>query len=294
MNTVVKAFFITACLLAALAGCSSDDDKPQNMTEKELYEQAQKNLKNESFQLAVRNLQLLEARYPFGPYAQQAQLEIIYAHYRSYEPEAAIAAADRFIRLHPQHPNVDYSFYIKGLANYSEGEGFLNRFLPTDMTQRDPGAALQSFEDFRQLLGRYPNSPYAADAKARMVYLRARLARYEINVANYYFKRGGYMAAANRGRYVVENFPQTPATADGLAVMIQAYQLLELDDLANDSLSVLIKNFPQHPSLDENGQFISKFTIAQTEGSWLNKATFGLFDQSEPPKFDNRADYLNR
>lgn len=297
MNMPVKALFLLSTLVLSgllITGCSSDDDLPQDMTEKELYETAQENLKNDSFQLAVKNLQLLEARYPFGPYAEQAQLEIIYAHYRSFEPDAAISSADRFVRLHPQHPNVDYAYYMKGLSNYAEGEGFLDRFLPTDMTMRDPGAALQSFEDFRQLLYRYPDSNYAADAKARMVYLRARLARYEINVANYYFKRGAYMAAANRGRHVVENFPQTPATADALAVMVQAYQLLGLNDLANDSLQVLASNFPQHPSVDENGQFKSKFKVGAEEKSLINTVTFGLFDASIPPKFDNRAEYLIR
>ena len=294
MSKLAKALLIILPLCLNLIGCASDDEKEQNMTEKELYEQAQADLKDDSFQLAVKHLQLLESRYPFGPYAEQAQLEIIYAHYRSAEPEAAVAAADRFIRLHPQHPNVDYAYYMKGLSNYTDGEGFLNRFLPTDMTMRDPGPALKSFEDFRQLLYRFPDSPYAADAKARMVYLRARLARYEINVANYYFKRGAYMAAANRGRYVVENFPQTPATGDALAVMIQAYQLLGLDKLADDTLSVLKLNYPHHPSIDKNGQFIAKFTTAAQERSLLNKLTFGLFDRSEPPKFDNRADYLIR
>jgi outer membrane protein assembly factor BamD len=294
MKMLAKTALISTLLIIGLVGCSSEEDIPQNMTEKQLYSQAQDNLRDESFQLAVKNLQLLEARYPFGPYAEQAQLEIIYAHYRNFEPEASIASADRFIRLHPQHPNVDYAYYIKGLASYVEGEGFLDRFLPTDMTMRDPGAALQSFADFRQLLYRYPDSSYAPDANARMVYLRARLARYEINVANYYFKRGAYLAAANRGRYVVENFPQTPANADALAVMVQAYQLLGLNDLANDSLAVLNKNFPTHPSIDENGQFISKFTAAQSEKSLLNTVSFGLFDQIEPPKFDNRAEYLIR
>lgn len=292
MNKLVKITFLTIGLLVGLIGCSSEEEVPQDVSEKELYDRAQANLLDESFQLAVRNLQLLEARYPFGPYAEQSQLEIIYAHYRNYEPEAAVAAADRFIRLHPQHPNIDYAFYIKGLANYAEGTGFLDNFLPTDLTMRDPGAALQSFENFRQLLYRFPDSPYAADANARMIYLRARLARYEINVANYYFKRGAYLAAANRGRYVVENFPQTPASADALAVMVQAYQLLSLDDLATDSLLVLTSNYPDHPSLDENGQFISKFTLIEAEGSWLNTLTMGLFDRIAPPKFDNRPDYL--
>jgi outer membrane protein assembly factor BamD len=294
MNMLAKLLFIATSLSFGLFGCSSNDDQPQDMTEKELYKQVQENLKEESFERAVKNLQLLEARYPFGPYAEQAQLEIVYAHYRNFEPEAAVAAADRFIRLHPQHPSADYAYYMKGLANYVEGEGFLDRFLPTDMTMRDPGTALRSFEDFRQLLYRYPDSSYAADAKARMVYLRARLARYEINVANYYFKRGAYLAAANRGRYVVENFPQTPASADALAVMTQAYQLLGLNDLASDSVAVLAKNFPQHPSLNDEGKFISKFTVAQSRRSFVNKASFGLFDQSEPPRFDNRAEYLIR
>ncbi|MDY0007510.1 MAG: outer membrane protein assembly factor BamD [Spongiibacteraceae bacterium] len=286
-------FPLFAVILLVLAGCASDDEKPEGLTDKDLYEAAQRNLADESFALAVKNLQLLEARYPFGPYAEQAQLELIYAYYRNYDTEAAIAAADRFIRLHPQHANVDYAYYMRGLTNYTEGSGFLERFLPTDMTQRDPGMALQSFEDFRQLLYRFPDSPYAADAKARMIYLRARLARYEINVANYYFKRKAYMAATNRGRYVVENYPQTPAVPDALAVMVQGYQLLGLNDLANDALLVLKENHPRHPSLDENGNFISRFGN-EVERSWINRLTFGLFDREDPPIFDNRADYLVR
>lgn len=296
MNMFTKALTLCLAVLlnSGLSGCASEDEKPQDMTEKELYEEAQSNLSNNSFSLAVKNLQLLEARYPFGPYAEQAQLEIIYAHYRDYDQEAAIADADRFIRLHPQHPNVDYAYYMRGLASYTDGQGFFDRFLPTDMTQRDPGAALQSFEDFRKLLYLFPDSPYAPDANARMIYLRSRLARHEINVANYYFKRNAYVAAANRGRYVVENYSQTPAVGDGLAVMVQAYQLLGLNDLANDSFQVLKKNFPDHPSIDTTGNFKSEITIGGGQRSWLNKATFGLVDRAEPPKFDNRADYLRR
>jgi outer membrane protein assembly factor BamD len=144
---------ILICLsLLSLAACSSDNTKPEDMTEQQLYQEAQANLDHNNYLSAVKNLQLLEARYPFGPYAEQAQLEIIYAHYRNFESSASIAAADRFIRLHPQHPNVDYAYYMKGLVNYSEDEGFLSRYMPTDITKRDPGAALQSYEDFRQLL----------------------------------------------------------------------------------------------------------------------------------------------
>ncbi len=278
-------------LVGVLAACASDPDKEAESSEKKIYEQAQEHLENGNFSLAVQNLQLLESRFPFGPYAEQAQLEIIYAHYRSLEPEAAIAAADRFIRLHPQHPNVDYAYYMRGLANYTEGQGLLERFFPTDMTQRDPGAATQAFEDFRQLLQRFPDSQYAPDARARMIHLRNRLARYEINVANYYFKRKAYLAAANRGRYVVENLPQTSAVPDALAVMTQAYLLLGMDDLANRSLSVLQSNFPNHPALDAEGNFNSQVGQDQ-EQSWLNKATLGLVDRYEPPKFDNRPEFV--
>ena len=285
MNAVVKVIALLT-LGVLLAGCAGEQDKPE-MSEREIYETAQGYIKSSNFSLAVQNLQLLESRFPFGPYADQAQLEIIYAHFRSGDNEAAVAAADRFIRLHPRHENVDYAYYMRGLANYTQGEGLLERFIPTDMTTRDPGAATKSFEDFRVLLQRYPNSIYAPDARARMIYLRNRLARYEINVANYYFKRKAYVAAANRGRYVIENMPQTPAVPDALAVMVQAYLLLGMDDLADQSLMVLKKNFPDHPSLDKNGNFVSQVGL-EGDRSVVNKATLGLFDRYEPPVFDNR------
>jgi outer membrane protein assembly factor BamD len=278
---------------AALTACSSPDTK-ENMSERDLYMEAERYLRNDNYDLAEKNLQMLESRFPFGPYAEQAQLELIYAQYRGYKTEAAIASAERFIRLHPQHPNVDYAYYMKGLANYTEGTGLIERFLPTDMTERDPGKALQSFEDFRQLLNRFPDSTFAPDARARMTYLRARLARYEVNVANYYFRRKAYLAAANRGRYVVENYQQTEAVGDALAVMVQAYLLLGLDDLSNDSLLVLRTNYPKHASLDENGNFIREFDLEKSlqKRSLTNRMTFGLLDNPPPPKFDNRAEYL--
>jgi len=199
-----------------------------------------------------------------------------------------VEAADRFIRLHPQHPNVDYAYYMKGLAAYTANEDIFARFVPTDLTRRDTSHAKEAFAEFSQLVTRFPDSPYAADAKARMVSLRNLLARHEINVANYYFRRGAYLAAANRGRYVVENFERTPAVADGLAVMAQGYILLGMDDLARDSIEVLAMNYPEHPSLNANGEFTSVYTLDGLQRSWINRASFGLFDPPRPPQFDNR------
>ncbi|MGJ8687025.1 MAG: outer membrane protein assembly factor BamD [Spongiibacteraceae bacterium] len=286
MKVVVKILTIYALCLMVVA-CASEPDRPE-LTEREIYETAQGYLKSKNFSLAVDNFQLLESRYPFGPYAEQAQLEIVYAHYRSGDNAAAIAAADRFVRLHPQNAHIDYAYYMRGLSNYTEGEGILERFFPTDMTQRDPGATLQAFEDFRQLLQRFPDSEYSADARARMIHLRNRMARYEINVANYYFKRKAYLAAANRGRYVIEKLPQTAAVPDALAVMVQAYLLLGMNDLADQSLMVLRENYPKHPSLDKKGRFISKVGMDDQDRSFINKVSFGLLDPYEPPKFDNR------
>lgn len=277
-------------LFALLAGCSSNDelDVSADSGEQQIYQDAQRYLQNENFDLAIRTLQLLESRYPFGRYAEQAQLEMIYAHFGAYEYDAAIEAADRFIRLHPQHPSVDYAYYMKGLAAYDIDGDFLASFVPTDDTKRDVGHIQEAFAEFAQLLARFPDSSYAPDARARMVHLRNMLARHEIHVANYYFRRGAYMAALNRGRYVVEHMQQTPAVADGLAIMAQAYLLLSLDDLAEDTIAVLKTNYPNHPNLNKEGEFDSVYTLDGLQRSWINKVSFGLFDPPEPPQFNYR------
>ena len=275
----VKHLLLIATL-ALTAACSSKQVIDENLSETELYTQAQEHLDNKSYTSAVDTLKALESRYPFGSYAEQAQLELIYAYYQNQEPEAARAAADRFIRLHPQHPDADYAYYLKGLASFDKDRGLMARFLPLDMTKRDPGAARDSFNEFAQLVNRYPNSRYAPDAKARMIYLRNLLAAYEIHVANYYLKRQAYVAAANRGRYVVENFQETPAVGDGLAVMTEAYQRLGLDDLSASSLATLKLNYPEHPTL-ESGEFVPREEEADTR-SWLSKATLGLIDNEAP------------
>ncbi|WP_437881803.1 outer membrane protein assembly factor BamD [Pseudomonas sp. LRF_L74] len=284
----VKHLLLIA-LLAITAACSSNKPEvDENLGETALYQQAQDDLNNGSYTNAVAKLKALESRYPFGRYAEQSQLELIYAYYKNAEPEASKSAADRFIRLHPQHANVDYAYYLKGLSSFDQDRGLLARFLPLDMTKRDPGAARDSFNEFAQLTSRYPNSRYAPDAKARMIYLRNLLAAYDIHVAHYYLQRQAYVAAANRGRYVVENFQETPAVGDGLAVMVEAYQRLELNDLADSSLEALKLNYPDHPSI-KDGKFVPQEDEVDNR-SWLAKATLGLIESDAPlPPGETRA-----
>lgn len=285
------SLFMTGCSWLGFGDGEEKTPETEGYTEKDFYNVIQKNLSARNWSDAVQNLEALEAQFPFGDYADQAQLELIYVHYKLSDHEAAIAAADRFIRLHPQHPNVDYAYYLKGLSHYAQDKGFFSQLLPTDDTKRDPGAARSSFAAFSELLAKYPESPYAPDARKRMVHLRNWLARQEIHVANYYFVRGSYLAAANRGRYVVENFQMTPAVPDGLAVMAQAYYLLGLKDLSSDAAQTLASNYPDHPALDKNGNFQYRTDVSGEQRTWLNKVTFGFYDSTEPPKYDSRHIY---
>jgi|TARA_B110000503_G_scaffold22602_1_gene35060 outer membrane protein assembly factor BamD len=285
--------------LSLTSGCSwmgFGEDEPAEeesagLTEKDFYEKIQSSLNASNWSVAISNLQLLESQFPFGKYAEQGQLELIYAHYKSGDYESSIAASDRFVRLHPQHPNVDYAFYVKGLSQISQTGGFLDSFIPTDSSMRDIGEARTAFATLTELLSRFPTSPYAADARKRLVSLRNQLARAEIHVANYYFSRSAYLAAANRGQYVVENFQQSPAVPDGLAVMAQAYYLLQMQDLADNAVKILAANYPEHPSLDENGSFDFERKLLVSQDSWLDKASFGVLKRAKPPSFDSRMIY---
>ena len=284
----VKHLLLIATLAFVTACSSNKPEVDENLSETELYQQAQADLNNNSYNSATAKLKALESRYPFGRYAEQAQLELIYAYYKNVEPEAAKSAAERFIRLHPQHANVDYAYYLKGLSSFDQDRGLLARFVPLDLTKRDPGAARDSYNEFAQLTSRFPNSRYAPDAKARMIYLRNLLAAYEIHAGRYYLTRQAFVAAANRGRYVVENFQETPSVGDGLALMVEAYQRLELDDLAATSLETLKLNYPDHPSLVD-GQFVPQEDEADNR-SWLAKATLGLIESDAPlPPGETRA-----
>src|SRR6266513_846627 len=193
--------------------------------------------------------QTLEARFPYGRYSQQGQLEIAYAYYKQNEQASAVAATERFVKLHPNHPNVDYAHYLKGLVYFNEDLGLLGRVARQDRTERDPKSARESFDAFKELVQRFPDSRYAPDALARMKYLVNALASHEVHVARYYMKRGAYVAAANRAQYALKNYPQAPAQEDALLIMIQAYDVLGMPELRDDAERILRKNFPDSVQL---------------------------------------------
>ena len=232
-----------------LQGLQGDNDETAGWSAQRLYSEAKTAMNEGSWATAVKYFEKLEARYPFGRYAQQAQLEIAYAYYRDNEPASAIAACDRFIKLHPNHPSVDYAYYLKGVVNFYEDQNVLTRFAAQDPTERDPQSARESFAAFKELVTRYPDSKYSPDALARMKYLVNALASHEVHVAQWYMKRGAYVAAANRASYAVKTYPEAPATEDALALMVRAYGQMGLDDLRDDTLRVLKANFPNSPWL---------------------------------------------
>ena len=241
----MRRALVILLLAIGLSGCGiigKEFDETEGWTAAELYNKAAREMDGANYNRAIELYRKLETRYPFGRYAMQGQLDVAYAYYKSEQPEEAIAAADRFIKLYPQNPYVDYAYYLKGIVNYNRSVGFIDRFIPTDQSQRDPGSALDAFEDFGELVRRFPDSRYAADARQRMLYLRSNLAKNEVHVARYYMKRGAYLAAANRAQYVIERFQRTSAVEEALEVLIDAYDQLGKEQLAADARRVLDLN----------------------------------------------------
>jgi outer membrane protein assembly factor BamD len=249
---------IAAALLAAaaLSGCSSLDsanDETVGWSAQRIYGEAKDAQLGRDWAKAIKLLEKLEARYPYGRYAQQAQLEVAYCQYKDGERASAIAAADRFIKLYPNHPNVDYAWYLKGLINFNQLEGALSWLTTPDMSDRDPKASRDAFLSFKEVVNRFPESRYAPDAGARMRYLINALANNEVHVARYYMKRTAYVAAANRAQYAIEHYPQAPSVEEAMVILMQAYDALGLVDLRDSTQRVLLKNFPKTPYLQPGG-----------------------------------------
>jgi outer membrane protein assembly factor BamD len=244
----MKTIRLSALLafVMALGACASlSDDPTKDWPAERLYQEARDALDSGNYTTAVGYYESLEARFPFGRYAQQAQLESIYAYYKSYEPDSAVAAADRYIELHPNSPNVAYAYYLKGLANFDRTKGYFDFIIESNPSENDPTPLLRAFNDFSYLVRNYPDSRYAEDARQRMVYLRNELAEHELDVADYYLRRGAWVAAANRAKYVVEHYQGAESMPKALGTMITAYRKLGLDELANDARRILELNFPE-------------------------------------------------
>ena len=248
-RTRVGVFALVGLLLVALmsmGGCRKDRDMEEERSADELYERGKKSLDSGSWDTAIAAYKALQTRYPFGRYTEQSMLDLSYCYFKRGAREEALSTLDRFIRTYPAHPSVDYAYYLKGLVNYEENLGFLERMMPARVRDRDQSAAQDAFLDFSELIRRFPDSRFVPDARQRMVFLRNNLAAYELIVAEYYLRRAAYVAAANRARYALEVYPNTPQTPAALVVLHKAYSELDLPELADSSMAVLELNFPDN------------------------------------------------
>ncbi len=246
LNTDTPLRLLPVLLLSTLllGGCASTLDDSSKWSAELLYSEAKAALQSGDYESAIKHFETLEAKYPFGKYAEQAQLDTAYAYYKFEEPDSAIAAADRFIKLHPRHPSVDYAYYLRGLASASKKDNPLDFAITIEPSLLDPSSARQSFNYFNQLVQRFPDSRYVQDAIRHMKILREHLAEHEIHVARYYLKRHAYVAAAKRATFVLETYPRSPTIPNALDILITAYAALDLPDLATDVRRVKELNFP--------------------------------------------------
>ena len=275
-NISLLSIFIVSIMISS---CSSNEEMPdERLLEKELYDQAQFRLKDGSYSTAIRSLEALESRFPFGRYAEQAQAELIYAYYMNSQFEASQSAAERFINLHPRHTHSGYAYYMKGLASFTDDSGLFSRYFQSDLAKREVVMAQQSFDELSDFIARYPDSKYVPHAKQRMIYLRNLLAQHEVYVADFYMKRGAYLAAIGRAKYVIEHLPNTPQTPYALSILVEAYGLMEYEELRKINLEILNSNYPNF-NIQENESV--------TERSWTNILTLGLLGNENIKRPDN-------
>ena len=261
----ISSLLLGLALLATLliSGCASDGNKDETdgWSETKLYSEATEKLKDNDFAKCGTYFEKLEARFPFGPYSQQAQINAAYCYWKASEQAQALVAVDRFIKLHQGSPNLDYAFYLKGLITFNDDLGFLGKFTGQDLSERDPKAAREAFEAFKVVVDRFPNSKYAPDALDRMRYIVNSLAEADVIVARYYFQRGAYLAAANRAQLVLKDYDRAPAVEEALYILIKSYERLGMTDLSTDAIRVFKLNFPDSQML-VTGQRVKK------ERSW--------------------------
>ncbi|WNO61501.1 outer membrane protein assembly factor BamD [Rheinheimera sp. MMS21-TC3] len=246
----MKAKFLLISLLAlTLTACANKPKEPdvaKTTTPQTLYQEAKAVLDNGLFNRAIELLQVIDSRYPFSPLARQVQLDLIYAYYKTGDTDKAIANIDRFIRLNPNHIKLDYVYYMRGLSNLKADENTLHNMLGIDRSDRDLASTRQAFDDFKLLINSFPDSKYTTEAKNRMLTIKNSLAQQELLIADYYMRRGAFLAAANRGKYIVEYYRDSPLVEQALEMMVEAYGKLGLAKLKQDTLAVLKLNFPEN------------------------------------------------
>jgi outer membrane protein assembly factor BamD len=271
--------FITLVYISlGLAGCASQPlVNDSNLSAQEIYQAGLTELNKERYAKAVAHFQNLEAKYPFGHYAEQAQLELIYAYFMNDEYEAAHATANNFIRLNPDYPQVDYAYYMRGLASYNENRGIFVNYLASDLSELDLAGVHRAFNEFSQLVQLFPNSQFAPDARQRMIYIKNLLAQQQLNAATFDMRKGEFVGAVNRSQYIIKHFQGTPAVPSALAMLVNAYTHLGLKDLAASTLEVLRTNYPDYKNLDSKGQLNLKKEPQPERKSLLSAITFGLF-----------------
>ena len=263
-NALARLCCGAVALSAALlfAGCSSPPREDPNSTAavEKLYADAKDDMANGGWDRAIKTLERVEGRAAGTLLAQQATLDLAYAQYRTSERAAALATLDRFIKLHPSSPALDYALYLRGIVNFNDNLGILGSLAQQDLSERDQQASRDAYQAFRQLVTQFPQSRYSDDARVRMDYIVNALADYELHVARYYLRRGAFLAAANRAQQVVQEYPQTPANEEALYIMQVSYERLGLDPLRTDTERVLKQNFP--------ASRYSADGVRQTKRSW--------------------------
>ncbi|MYD44460.1 MAG: outer membrane protein assembly factor BamD [Gammaproteobacteria bacterium] len=279
---VIACWFVAGCSMLGFSNIKTKEEY-ELTSEQKLYEAAQNSIRSGNYSVGIERLQAIETHFPFGQFAEQAQLELIYAYFMKSDFEGAKVAAERFVELHPKHPHADYAFYMKGLASYEQDRGFFDRFLGSPQASRDVSNAEQAFIEFNDLLQNYPNSLYAKDAKARMIHLRNIMAEHELLVAQYYLENDVWVAAANRAAGIVEDFPSSSSVPVALAIVVEANYKLGLTKPANDALRVLALNFPNYADFDARGNLVLRDAANAQNRSLTNILSFGLLDRPRLP-----------
>ncbi len=268
-------WFVILSVILTLSACASwKEDPTRNWSASQLYAEAKDALDGGSYDQAVEYYELLEARFPFGRFAQQAQIEIPYAYYKAGESEAALVAVDRFIQLNPRHPNLDYAYYLRGLINFNRDQGFLTNIFPMDPAEMDTKPLSQAFQDFSRLVNEFPESRYAADSHQRLIFIRNALAAHEIRVAEFYMERRAWVAASQRARYVIERYQGAEVMPQALAILVKSYQALDLEDLAGDTMAVLELNYPDQAAMLRAGRPVTLDSESGGMRRWIERIPF--------------------